>query len=65
MKVLSFLMAMEMIDLDVDWDEECEGEGDENNPKNAEIEPSENIENDIVNTKEPTDLVLLRKIWYR
>ena len=29
---------------------------------NAEIQPSENIENDNVNTKEPTDLVLLRKI---
>ena len=49
-------------DLDVDYDEELEGEGDENNPENAEIQPSENIENDSVNTKEPTDLVLLRKI---
>ena len=29
---------------------------------NAEIQPSENIENDNVNTKEPTDLALLRKI---
>ena len=34
-------------DLDVDYDEELEGR---------------NIENDNVNTKEPTDLVLLRKI---
>ena len=49
-------------DLDVDYDEELEGEGGENNPENAEIQPSENIENDNVNTKEPTDLVLLRKI---
>ena len=29
---------------------------------NAEIQPSENIENDNVNTKELTDLALLRKI---
>ena len=49
-------------DLDVDYDEELEGEGDENNLENADIQPSENIENDNVNTKEPTDLVLLRKI---
>ena len=48
--------------LDVDYDQELEGEGDENNPENAEIRPSENIENGNVNTKEPTDLVLLRKI---
>ena len=49
-------------DLDVDYDEELVGEGDENNPENTEIEPSENIENENVNTKEPTDLVLLTKI---
>ena len=49
-------------DLEVDYDEELEGEGDENNSENAEIQPLENIENDNVNTKEPTDLVLLRKI---
>ena len=49
-------------DLDVDYDEELEGEGDENYPENAEIQPSENTENDNVNTKESTDLVLLRKI---
>ena len=48
--------------LDVDYDEELEGEGDEKNPENAGIQPSENIENDNVNTKEPTDLVLVRKI---
>ena len=47
--------------LDEDYDEELEGEGDENNPENAEIQLSENIENDNVNMKEPTDLVLLRK----
>ena len=46
----------------MDCDEELEGEGDENNQENAEIQPSENIENDNVNMKEPTDLVLLRKI---
>ena len=49
-------------DLDVHYDEDLEGKGDENNPENAEIQTSENIENDNVNTKEPTDLVLLRKI---
>ena len=49
-------------DLDVDYDEELVGEGDENNPENTDIEPSENIENDNVNTKEPTDLVLSTKI---
>ena len=49
-------------DLDVDYGEELEGEGDENNPDNVEIQPSKNIENDNVNTEEPTDLVLLRKI---
>ena len=49
-------------DLDVDYVDELEGEGDENNQENAEIQPWENIENDNVNTKEPTDLVLLRKI---
>ena len=48
--------------LDVDYDEKLEGEGDENNQENADIQPPENIENDNVNTKEPTDLVLLRKI---
>ena len=48
-------------DLDADY-EELEGEGDKNNPENAEIQPSENIENDNVNKKGPTDLVLLRKI---
>ena len=37
-------------DLGVDFGEELEGEGDENNPRNAEIQPSENIENDKVNT---------------
>ena len=30
--------------------------------QNSEIETSENIESDNVNTKEPTDLVLLRTI---
>ena len=45
-----------------DGDEELEGEGDENNPDNAEIQPPENIEYDSVNTKEPTDLVQLRKM---
>ena len=49
-------------DLDVDYDEESEGEVDENNPENAEIQPSENIENGNVNAKEQTDLVLLIKI---
>ena len=49
-------------DLDVDYDEKLEREGDENNPETAEIQSSKNIENDNVNTKEPTDLVLLRKI---
>ena len=49
-------------DLDVGYDDELEGAGDENNPENTEIQPSENIENDNVNTKEPTVLVLLRKI---
>ena len=49
-------------DLDVDYDEKLDGERDENNPENAEIQPSEIIENDNVNTKELTDLVLLRKI---
>ena len=29
---------------------------------NTEIQASKNIENDNVNTKEPTDLALLRKI---
>ena len=48
--------------LDVDYDEEIKGEEDKNNQENAEIQPSENIENDNVNTKEPTDLALLRKI---
>ena len=48
-------------DLDADY-EELEGEGEKNNPENAEIQPSENIENDNVNKKGPTDLVLLRKI---
>ena len=38
-------------DLDVDYDEELVSEGDENNPENTEIEPSENIENENVNTK--------------
>ena len=46
----------------MDCDEELEGEGDENNQENAEIQPSENIENENVNMKGPTDLVLLRKI---
>ena len=46
---------------DGDYDEEWVGEGEENNPENTEIEPSENIENENVNTKEPTDLVLLTK----
>ena len=32
-------------DLDVDYDEELESEGDENNPENAEIQPLKNIEN--------------------
>ena len=49
-------------DLDVDHDEEFEGEGDKKNPENVEIQSSENMENDKVNTKQPTDLVLLRKI---
>ena len=31
-------------------------------PENVEIQSSENMENDKVNTKQPTDLVLLRKI---
>ena len=39
--------------LDVDYDEELESERDENNSENAKIQPSENIENDNVNTKEP------------
>ena len=30
-------------DLDVDYDEKLENEGDENNQRNAEIQPSENI----------------------
>ena len=47
--------------LDVDHDEELEGERDENIPENAEIQPSENIEKENVNTKEPTDLVVLGK----
>ena len=38
-------------DLDVDYHEELEDEGDKNNPENAEIQPSENIENENVNTK--------------
>ena len=38
-------------DLDVDYHEKLEDEGDENNPENAEIQPSENIENENVNTK--------------
>ena len=46
---------------DGDYDEEWVGEGEENNPENTEIEPSENIENENANTKEPTDLVLLTK----
>ena len=49
-------------DLYVDYDEELEGEGDKNKLENAEIQPSENIENENVNTKDLTDLVLLRKI---
>ena len=49
-------------DLDVDYDEELEGDGDENNAENAEFQPSDNTENDNMNRKEPTDLVLLRKI---
>ena len=49
-------------DLDVDHDEQFEGEGDKKNPENVEIQPLENMENDKVNTKQPTDLVLLRKI---
>ena len=48
-------------DLDVDYDEEFEGERD-GTTQNSEIETSENIESDNVNTKEPTDLVLLRTI---
>ena len=47
--------------LGVDYDEELEGERDENIPENAEIQPSENIEKKNVNTKEPTDLVVLGK----
>ena len=47
--------------LDVDHDEELEGERDENIPENAEIQPSVNIEKENVNTKEPTDLVVLGK----
>ena len=46
--------------LDVDYDEELEGEGEEDNLENAEIQ--QNIENGNINTNEPTDLVLLRKI---
>ena len=38
-------------DLDVDYNEELEGKGDENSLENAEIQPSENIEDDNVNTK--------------
>ena len=48
--------------LDVDYDEELEGEGDKNKLENAEIQPSENVENENVNTKDLTDLLLLRKI---
>ena len=48
-------------DFDVDYDEEFEGERD-GTTQNSEIETSENIESDNVNTKEPTDLVLLRAI---
>ena len=46
--------------LDVDYNEELEGEGEEDNLENAEIQ--QNIENGNINTNEPTDLVLLRKI---
>ena len=61
MKVLNFLMVMGMIQMQIN-DEEFEGEGDKKNPENVEIQSSENMENDKVNTKQPTDLVLLRKI---
>ena len=49
-------------DFDVDYDEEFEGERETGTTQNSEIETSENIESDNVNTKEPTDLVLLRTI---